>query len=90
MIPKDYVKVKLTSGGYHRSNEKGSITIPLYLFYAIVAVQSALSELHQQAKLYAHPLKDKPMEIIKNHIVLQPGEVAFFNPDKLKNPDEED
>jgi hypothetical protein len=78
-MPKDLVKVKLISGSYHRSNQKGSITIPLYLFYAIVAVQTALNELHQQAKLYAHPLKDKPMFIQKNHpIVVEPGEIVQF------------
>lgn len=82
-MEKDHVRVKLISGGYHRSNEKGSITIPLYLFYAIVAVQTVLSELHQQAKLYAHPLKDKPMTIAKNHpIPVEPGEIVKFNHDE--------
>jgi hypothetical protein len=79
-MDKDLVKVKLISGRYHRSNTKGSITIPLYLFYAIVAVQTALNELHQQAKLYAYPLKDKPMFIEKNHpIPVEPGEIIKFN-----------
>ena len=81
-MDKETVKVKLISGRYHRSNQKGNITIPLYLFYAIVAVQRALSELHQQAMLYAQPLKDKPMFVQKNHpIPVEPGEIVKFDQD---------
>jgi hypothetical protein len=83
-MEKDHVKVKLIGGKYHRSNEKGSIRIPLYLFYSIVTLQTALSELHQQAKLYHSSPKDKPMRVEKNHVetVVAPGEIVIFNQDE--------
>jgi hypothetical protein len=81
-MEKDHVKVKLISGRYHRSTEKGSFYIPLYLFYSIVTLQTALAELHQQAKLYHSLPKDKPMFVQKNHpIPVEPGEIVHF-PDK--------
>jgi hypothetical protein len=81
-MDKDLVKVKLISDRYHRSNEKGSFYIPLFLFYPIVTLQTALSELHQQAGLYNKPPNDKPMRIEKNHpIVVEEGEIVHF-PDK--------
>jgi hypothetical protein len=81
-----HVRVSFKDGRYHRAipGEK-SINIPSWLFGAIVALQSALDDLHSQAKWYKESPRDKPMTVMKNHVeptVVAPGEVVTFDKDE--------
>jgi hypothetical protein len=78
-----HTKVSLKDGRYHRAipGEK-SINIPSFIFDAIVTLQTALDDLHFQAKWYKELPRDKPMMIMKNHVeptVVAPGEIVTFN-----------
>jgi hypothetical protein len=76
-----HVRVSLKDGRYHRAipGEK-SISIPSFIFDAIVALQTALDDLHSQVKWYKEPPKDKTMFVQKNHpIPVEEGEVVRFN-----------
>lgn len=79
-----HTRVSFKDGRYHRAipGEK-SISIPHWLFDAIVAVQTALGDLHTQAKRYNQQIKDKPMFVQKNHpIPLEPNTIVKFNQDE--------
>lgn len=84
-----HIRVSFKDGRYHRAipGEK-SISIPAFIFDAIVSLQTALDDLHFQAKWYKDPPKDKPMEVMKNHVVVEEGEIVEFpdKPGKAPNP----
>jgi hypothetical protein len=75
-----HVKVSLKDGRYHRAIPKEkSINIPSFLFDSIVTLQTALDDLHSQAKWYREDPKDKPIVVMKNHpIPVEPGEIVSF------------
>jgi hypothetical protein len=76
-----HVRVSFKDNRYHRAIPgEPSKNIPHWLFDAIVAVQSALDDLHLQAKRYNEPIKDKPMTVMKNHSTpVQEGEIVKFD-----------
>ncbi len=79
-----HTRVSFKDNRYHRAIPKlPSKNIPQSLFDTIVAVQTALDELHLQAKRYNEEVKDKPMTIAKNHpIPVAEGEIVKFNQDE--------
>jgi hypothetical protein len=79
-----HVRVSLKDGRYHRAIPKEkSINIPSFLFDSIVTLQTALDDLHSQAKWYKEDPKDKPMVVMKNHpIPVAEGEIVTFNQDE--------
>jgi hypothetical protein len=63
-----HTRVSLKDGRFHRAIPKErSISIPSWLFDAIVAVQTAQDDLHLQAKRYGVRMGDKPFTREKNH-----------------------
>ncbi len=84
-----HVRVSFKDGRYHRvtegQKEPRSKLIPHFLYDVIVSLQTALDDLHLQAKRYNEPIKDKPMTVYKNHIepiVVAPGETVRFTSDE--------
>lgn len=80
-----HVRVSFKDGRYHRAiSGKPSINIPSFIFDAIVTLQTALDDLHFQAKWYKELPKDKPMSVAKNHpIPVEEGEIVTFNQDEI-------
>ena len=81
-----HVRVSFKDGRYNRAipGEK-SKNIPHWLFDMIVTLQTALDDLHTQAKRYNEPVKDKPMTVYKNHLeptIVAPGEIIKLNQDE--------
>lgn len=77
-----HTRVSFKEGRYHRAiPDEKSKNIPHFLFDAIVSLQTALDDLHLQARRYADPVTDKPMTVMKNHVEptgVAPGEVVKF------------